>query len=198
MSQETTINAQVEELRRKLAAHKEAQPTAATERANGAGGGTDEDIEELEIDPSEVQVAWEPVRSPVEVMSIEDYVKGDSKSYKLVYCCFAGPNKGRYRPDWAPKKGGGLAKTFRIAEALGLRDPETGKVKFSNRAEVVSKQMWINIVMVPEKREMADGSFEITSRDQIEFPRGYDHIDAFELPDPRDVFAEGEPVRRGS
>ena len=171
---------------------------AAAQPANGAGQASSaDDIEELEIDPSEIRSSWDPVRSPVEIVNVVDYVKGESRSYKFTYRCFAGPNEGRCRDDWAPKQGGGLAKTYRIAEALGLRDKESGKVKFGSKAAIIGKRMWVNVVMVPEKFEKADGTFEVQSRDQIEFPRGYDHIDAFTLPDPNDPFAEaGQPVAR--
>lgn len=190
------INAQMDDLKRRLEMHKTA---ASAPAANGAAQeGPDAEIEELEIDPSEVSVPWEAVRSPVEVMSIEDYQKGDSRTYLLVYRCLAGPNAARYRKDWLPKAGGGLAKTFCVAEAIGLRDPETGKVKFSNRAAVVGKRMWVNVIMAAQKTQDANGNWQVTHRDEIEFPRGYDPIDAFDLPLPNDPFAEGEPVRRGS
>lgn len=195
---------QVAALRKRLLEQKGQVPVGATpapapaQATNGAGrASSDDDIEGLEIDPSEVQTAWDPVRSPVEIVNICDYVKGESKSYKLTYRCVAGPNEGRCRDDWAPKQGGGLAKTYRIAEALGLRDKETGKVKFGSKAAIVGKRMWIDVVMVPEKYEKADGTFEVRERDQILFPSGYDHIDAFTLPSVDDPFAENEPVATG-
>lgn len=202
MASPETID-QVAQLRKRLLEQKGQQGLGGTTPApaqatNGSGVAVEsDDVEGLEIEPSEVQMAWNPVRSLVEVVDVVDYQKDDRRSYKFTFRCVAGPNEGRYRNDWAPKQGGGLAKTYRIFEALGLRDSETGKVAFKKKSDAVGKRLWVNIVLKPEKWQKADGSYEVTERDEIgPFPQGYDRPDAYELPATNDPFSDGEPVAR--
>lgn len=193
------IAGQVDALRKRLQAQRETQqPTATAERTNGAASDSSDDIEELEIDPSEIISAWDPGIVLIEIMDIVDYKKGDSKSYMLTYKALTGTNEGRYRKDWAPKAGGGLVKTARIAEVLGLKDPETQRIKFSDKSKIVGQKMWLNIIMNPQKTEQADGSFTVNHRDEIEFPRGYYPLSAYELPKEGDPFADGGPVAANS
>lgn len=192
------IAGQVDALRKRLQASREAQQSTQPESTNGAASATSDEIEELEIDPSEITSAWDPGVVLVEIMDIVDYKKGENKSYMLTYRALTGTNEGRYRKDWAPKAGGGLVKTARIAEVLGLKDPETQKIKFSDKSKIVGQRMWLNIIMNPQKTEQADGSFAVTYRDEIEFPRGYHPLSAYGMPKEGDPFADGGPVAAGS
>lgn len=148
------------------------------------------------IDPSEIRVLWEEGWHPVEITAAGPHTGKESgkESLKLTYRCFAGSESGKFRDDYLPREGGGRVKTYRVAESIDLRDKGTGEVKITHPDITIGRKMWIKIIHKPDSYENALGEKVDRTKDEIEFPNGYAHISAFELPMAGDLFAEpGQP-----
>jgi hypothetical protein len=186
---------------RTAAAPPPAQPRTPAASANGAAEETlvgqgglfdeaeDEDEDLVELDPSDLKLEWPEGWHYCEVMSYEPHLaRSGNKSKKVELKCLAGPNKGNYRDEYFPIEGGGVVKTYRFAEAIGLRDAETGKVRM-RRETAVGKRLWVEVVPEKQKWERADGTEVESIKFVIRFPDGYREPGFREVPAAGDKFA---------
>lgn len=163
--------------------------------AGTTSSGSPEEHGVYEIPAEDIDDDFDEGWHPVEIVTwkIAAAKKSGDDQFILSTRCFAGPMRGRYKTDYLPLKGRGVAKTAKFAEAVELRDHDTGAVKLVG-ALLPGKRYWVKFSPVTRTYKDANDQDQTSTRNEIDF-RGYAHISKMQLPEEGDFFAEpGNPT----
>ena len=175
----------------KPAATGVAAPKAPTQTNNTAPAETEAFfVPAHEIEGEE----WDLGRYLVRIVEATHYTKkGESvsASIRVKYLGLCGQMKGSYYTDFLPKKDTGLRKTKKMCKAVGLVD-ENGNISMPGGvAQLIDRELWIEITEQTEKRRDQETGDETSVKvNKIGFT-SYWPKDEFPLPVEGDLFADG-------